>query len=117
MNETDLSNKIATTKDKLWNDKNLSDSEAGELVTQVIDDIIALNEIKPEDKFVFTTPYEQYKEKAGQKGKVISITTSPEKVHWESAPLYLVEFEDGSRIEAHAEEIKPELILKNKANS
>jgi hypothetical protein len=55
----------------------------------------------------FTTPYDQYREYGGRKAKVLGevdhTLTDPDDV----GPLYNIQFEDGTIIEAWPEEINP----------
>ena len=108
---------IAEKKNTLWNDDSLSEKEYDKLSQEVVALCVQLFDIQNGTEFVFSSPYEQYKNRIGNKAKVISAITDPKVVHWESAPLYLIEFEDGEQIHAHPEEVKPELILAKQTNS
>jgi hypothetical protein len=54
----------------------------------------------------FTTPYEQHKEREGQKIEVLAIISESDKTHdVEVLPMYKVRFSDGVEIEAWPEEL------------
>jgi hypothetical protein len=54
----------------------------------------------------FRTPYEQYRDRDGQKCVIVRTLTEPDEEHdAESLPMHVVCFEDGTEIEALPEEV------------
>jgi hypothetical protein len=60
--------------------------------------------------FVFTSPYEQYADRIGQKAVVLGEIPHDSFDYDECGPLYMIRFYDGAKIEAWPEEIDPSLM-------
>lgn len=54
---------------------------------------------------LFTTPYEQYKEREGQAFTLLGEIPAAGHHDEECSPMYLIEFADGFKIEAWPEEV------------
>lgn len=71
-----------------------------------------MNHIVPGLQFIFTSPYEQYAERRGQKAVVIDEVNPYSFDYDEVGAMYTIRFEDGTEISAWPEEIPPESGIK-----